>query len=125
MRRHFGGRSSGEVDTPVGRVEIDSVNDEFAIQAKRITATDKMAGKFSKGNAEQFERTVAYAKEHGKKIMYVITDPVQDSWVAGLLEKAREIGAASGNNPITEIEFAVLDPRTGALLRKEVRAIPR
>jgi hypothetical protein len=123
VRQLFGGKPSGEVNTSKGLVEIDSVTSEFATQAKRITSPQG-AAKFSGSNATQFERTVAYAQAQGLNVRYAITEQVQVSWIQGLLAKAKAIGAASGNNPITEIHFAVVDSRTGQLIRTFVRPVP-
>jgi hypothetical protein len=123
VRQLFGGTSSGEVNTSKGLVEIDSVTHEFATQAKRITSPQG-AAKFSGSNASQFERTVAYAQDQGLKVRYAITEQVQESWIQGLLAKAKAIGTATGNNPINEIHFAVIDSSTGQLIRTFVRPVP-
>ena len=97
-RREFGGKSSGEIDTAKGPTEIDSVTGEYATQVKRITSAQGGA-KFSGGNAAQFERTVAYAQEQGLKVRYVITEQVQETWIEGLLAKAKEIGELPARIP--------------------------
>jgi hypothetical protein len=123
-RRIFGGVSTGEVPTLKGLVEIDSVTGEFATQIKRILSSVGVRT-FGGAIAKQFEKTLEYAKEHGLRVRYIITELVEESWIQGLLAKAKELGATSGANPITEIHFAIIDSRNGQLMRTFTRSIPQ